>query len=98
MMDFVAGAQIPERYVRFLKEELGIAVEDTRVPQWESPKLKDAAGLEKSGRFHTVVSGDTLSQLAAKHGLKDWQEIYNCFMNEFFRKVRQHETSLAGVW
>jgi 4-hydroxyacetophenone monooxygenase len=43
MMDFMAGAAIPERYVPFLKEELGIAVEDTRVPRWDSPKLKVAA-------------------------------------------------------
>ena len=33
MMDFIAGAEIPERYVPFLMEELGIAVEDTREPQ-----------------------------------------------------------------
>ncbi|HEY1962099.1 MAG TPA: NAD(P)/FAD-dependent oxidoreductase [Rhizomicrobium sp.] len=58
MMDFVAGAQIPERYVRFLKEELGIAVEDTRVPRWETPKLKEAAA-----KMKVVIVGAGLSGL-----------------------------------
>ncbi len=58
MMDFVAGAQIPERYVPFLKEELGIAVEDTRVPRWDSPKLKDAAA-----KMKVVIVGAGLSGL-----------------------------------
>src|SRR5690348_15590727 len=66
MMDFVAGAQIPERYVRFLKEELGIAVEDTRVPRWESPKLKDAAAKMKivivGAGLSGLLSGIRLSQ------------------------------------
>jgi 4-hydroxyacetophenone monooxygenase len=58
MMDFVAGAQIPERYVPFLKEELRIAVEDTRVPRWDSPKLKDAAA-----KMKVVIVGAGLSGL-----------------------------------
>src|ERR1051326_3320354 len=58
MMDFVAGAQIPERYVPFLMEELGIAVEDTRVPRWDSPKLKDAAA-----KMKVVIVGAGLSGL-----------------------------------
>jgi 4-hydroxyacetophenone monooxygenase len=58
VMDFVAGAQIPERYVPFLKEELGIAVEDTRVPRWDSPKLTDAAA-----KMKVVIVGAGLSGL-----------------------------------
>jgi 4-hydroxyacetophenone monooxygenase len=58
MMDFVAGAQIPERYVPFLMEELGIAVEDTRVPRWDSPALKDAAA-----KMKVIVMGAGLSGL-----------------------------------
>ena len=66
MMDFVAGAQIPERYVRFLKEELGIAVEDTRVPHWDSPRLKQAAAKMKviivGAGLSGLLSGIRLSQ------------------------------------
>src|ERR1051326_6533820 len=66
MMDFVAGAQIPERYVTFLKEELGIAVEDTRVPRWDTPKLKDAAAKMKvvivGAGLSGILSGIRLSQ------------------------------------
>ncbi|HEY4116085.1 MAG TPA: NAD(P)/FAD-dependent oxidoreductase [Rhizomicrobium sp.] len=60
MMDFIAGADIPDRYVPFLKEELGIAVEDTRIPHWDTPKLKDAAA-----KMKVVVIGAGLSGLLA---------------------------------
>ncbi|HEX4534328.1 MAG TPA: NAD(P)/FAD-dependent oxidoreductase, partial [Rhizomicrobium sp.] len=56
MMDFIAGTEIPERYVPFLLEELGIAVEDTRVPHWETPKLHDAAA-----KMKVVIIGAGLS-------------------------------------
>jgi 4-hydroxyacetophenone monooxygenase len=66
MMDFVAGAQIPERYVPFLMEELGIAVEDSRVPRWETPRLKDAAANMKvviiGAGLSGLLSGIRLSQ------------------------------------
>ena len=42
MMDFIAGADIPEHYVPFMEEELGLAGEDTRHPHWETEKLKTA--------------------------------------------------------
>ena len=58
MMDFIAGAEIPERYVPFLKEELGIAVEDTRDPKWDTPKLKSAAA-----KMNVVIIGAGLSGL-----------------------------------
>ena len=66
MMDFIAGVQIPERYVPFLKEELGIAVEDTRMPRWDSPKLKGAAANMKvviiGAGLSGILSGIRLSQ------------------------------------
>jgi len=40
MMDFIAGADIPEHYVPFMEEELGIAGVDTKKPVWESEKLQ----------------------------------------------------------
>jgi 4-hydroxyacetophenone monooxygenase len=58
MMDFIAGAEIPERYVPFLQEELGIAVEDTRDPKWDTPKLKGAAA-----KMKVVIIGAGLSGL-----------------------------------
>jgi len=44
MMDFVSGAEIPERYVPFLMEELSVDGIDRKKPVWTEPKLKDAAG------------------------------------------------------
>lgn len=58
MMDFVAGAEIPERYVPFLQEELGISVEDTRDPKWDTPKLKEAGA-----KMKVVIVGAGLSGL-----------------------------------
>jgi len=58
MMDFIAGAEIPERYVPFLSEELGIAVDDTRDVKWDTPKLKDAAS-----KMKVVIIGAGLSGL-----------------------------------
>ena len=55
MMDFVAGADIPERYVPFLKEELGIAVEDTRNVDWGT--LTDAASKMKVAIIGAGLSG-----------------------------------------
>jgi 4-hydroxyacetophenone monooxygenase len=58
MMDFIAGAEIPERYVPFLTEELGIAIDDTRDPKWDTPKLKTAAA-----KMKVVIIGAGLSGL-----------------------------------
>jgi len=45
MMDFIAGAEIPERYVPFLNEELGIAVEDLASAQLLHAKaLREGVG------------------------------------------------------
>jgi 4-hydroxyacetophenone monooxygenase len=43
MMDFVAGAPIPEGYVDFLVDELAIGGTSSKDPQFEQPQLKDAA-------------------------------------------------------
>ncbi|MBI3677415.1 MAG: NAD(P)/FAD-dependent oxidoreductase [Proteobacteria bacterium] len=56
MMDFISGAEIPERYVPFLKEELGISVSDTREPKWDTPKLKDIAH-----KMKVIVIGSGMS-------------------------------------
>ncbi|WP_439814219.1 flavin-containing monooxygenase [Zavarzinia sp. CC-PAN008] len=43
MMDFVAGADVPERYVPMLLEELALTGSDSRRPDWQAPVLKAAA-------------------------------------------------------
>ena len=43
MMDFIAGADVPDRYVGMLNEELALDGVDQKKPHWESPKLKAAA-------------------------------------------------------
>jgi len=58
MMDFIAGVDIPDRYIPFLREELGIAVEDTREVKWDTPKLKSAAA-----KMNVVIVGAGLSGL-----------------------------------
>ncbi len=42
MMNFIAGADIPEHYVPFMEEELGLTGEDVKHPHWESEKLSAA--------------------------------------------------------
>ncbi|HYD98391.1 MAG TPA: NAD(P)-binding protein, partial [Alphaproteobacteria bacterium] len=43
MIDFVAGAPIPEGYADFLLDELALAGKSSKDPQFDQPKLKEAA-------------------------------------------------------
>ena len=65
MMDFIAGAEIPEHYAPFLMEELGLGGADSRQPDWTSPKLKGAAA-----KMHVVVIGAGMSGLLSGIRLK----------------------------
>ncbi len=65
MMDFVAGAVIPEHYAPFLMEELQMTGVDPKRPDWTSPKLKAAAG-----KLPVVVVGAGMSGLLAGIRLK----------------------------
>jgi 4-hydroxyacetophenone monooxygenase len=60
MMDFVAGAEIPERYAPFLMEELKMTGEDAKRPDWTSPKLRAAAP-----HLPVVIIGAGMSGLLA---------------------------------
>lgn len=40
MMDYVAGADIPEAYVEFLMDEMGMGGPDTKTPRWDMSALK----------------------------------------------------------
>ena len=42
-MDFVAGAPIPETYADFLVDELALAGKSSKDPQFDQPRIKDAA-------------------------------------------------------
>jgi 4-hydroxyacetophenone monooxygenase len=65
MMDYVAGADIPERYEPFLREELGLGAADAKRPHWDSPKLKDAAA-----KLSVLIIGAGMSGLLAAIRLK----------------------------
>jgi 4-hydroxyacetophenone monooxygenase len=58
MMDFDAGADIPEHYVQFLMDELGLGGVDTKTPRWEGVSLKAAAS-----RMKVLVIGAGMSGL-----------------------------------
>jgi 4-hydroxyacetophenone monooxygenase len=60
MMNFVAGAEIPEHYAPFLMEELKMTGEDAKRPDWGSPALKAAAA-----RLPVVIVGAGMSGLLA---------------------------------
>jgi len=58
MMDFAAGAEIPEHYAPFLMEELQMSGVDAKRPDWTSPKLKAAAA-----KLPVVIIGAGMSGL-----------------------------------
>jgi 4-hydroxyacetophenone monooxygenase len=58
MMDFVAGAPIPEGYVDFLMDELAITGTSSKDPQFEQPQLMAAAR-----KLKVVVIGAGMSGL-----------------------------------
>jgi 4-hydroxyacetophenone monooxygenase len=66
MMDFVAGADIPEHYAPFLIEELAMSGADPKRPDWSSPKLKAAAA-----KLPVVIVGAGMSGLLAGIRLQD---------------------------
>lgn len=58
LMDFVAGAPIPEGYADFLADELAISGKSSKDPQFEQPRLKEAAR-----RLNVLVIGAGMSGL-----------------------------------
>ncbi|HEX3809790.1 MAG TPA: NAD(P)/FAD-dependent oxidoreductase [Rhizomicrobium sp.] len=84
MMDFIAGTEIPERYVPFLMEELGIAVEDTRVPHWETPKLHAAAQ-----KMKVVIIGAGLSGILSAIRLQQAGVPF---------EIIEKNTDVGGTW
>ncbi len=65
VMDFVAGAEIPEHYAPFLMEELQLPGHDTKTPDWSAPKLKSAAP-----KLPVLIVGAGMSGLLAGIRLK----------------------------
>jgi len=66
MMNYVAGAEIPERYAAFLMEELKMSGEDAKRPDWTSPELKAAAP-----KLPVVIIGAGMSGLLAGIRLRE---------------------------
>ena len=60
MMDFIAGAEIPEHYVSFLLEELGLGTEDTRDAAVALP-----AAAERKKTFKVIIIGAGMSGILA---------------------------------
>ncbi|MGH7022026.1 MAG: flavin-containing monooxygenase [Caulobacteraceae bacterium] len=65
MMDWVAGADIPDHYAPFLLDELNLDGRTTKTPDWTSPKLVAAAR-----RLKVVVIGAGMSGLLTGIRLK----------------------------
>lgn len=65
MMDFIAGADIPERYAPFLMEELGLDGADARAPAAIAPKLAAAKRAMK-----VVIVGAGMSGLLMAYRLQ----------------------------
>ncbi|MCR5875609.1 NAD(P)/FAD-dependent oxidoreductase [Phenylobacterium sp. J426] len=60
MIDFVAGAPIPESYADFLTDELALAGKSSKDPQFDQPKLQAAAR-----KLKVLVIGAGMSGLLA---------------------------------
>lgn len=58
MMDFVAGAPIPEEYADFAMDELAISGENSKVPHFEQPRIK-----ENARKLKVLVIGAGMSGL-----------------------------------
>jgi 4-hydroxyacetophenone monooxygenase len=65
MMDWVAGADIPDNYAAFLNEELALDGVDPKAPDWSSPSLQRAAAGMK-----VIVVGAGMSGLLTGIRLK----------------------------
>ncbi|HEY5290485.1 MAG TPA: NAD(P)/FAD-dependent oxidoreductase [Caulobacteraceae bacterium] len=65
MMDWVAGADIPDHYAPFLLDELSLDGRTTKTPDWSSPKLSAAAK-----RLKVVVVGAGMSGILTGIRLK----------------------------
>ena len=69
MMDFVGGVPVPQEYADFLTDELAISGTSSKDPQFEQPKLKDAARKLKvlviGAGMSGLLTGIRLSQAGA---------------------------------
>ncbi len=65
MMDWIAGADIPDQYADFLTDELHLDGVDNNLPDWSSPTLKAAAK-----RMKVLVVGAGMSGLLTGIRLK----------------------------
>jgi 4-hydroxyacetophenone monooxygenase len=75
MIDFVAGAPIPEGYADFLLDELALAGKSSKDPQFDQPKLKEAARKLKvlvvGAGMSGILTGIRLSQAGVSFQIVD---------------------------
>ncbi len=78
MIDFVAGAEIPAGYADFLMDELAIAGRSSKDPQWEAPRLKEAARKLKvivvGAGMSGILTGIRLSQAGVAYEILEKNE------------------------
>ena len=84
MMDFIAGAEVPERYVPLLMEELGVDGVDQKRPIWETPQLKAAAAKTK-----VVIIGAGMSGILAAIRLQQAGIAY---------EIVEKNAEVGGTW
>ncbi|MDB5418545.1 MAG: 4-hydroxyacetophenone monooxygenase [Phenylobacterium sp.] len=75
MMDFVAGAEIPEGYADFAMDELAIVGRSSKDPQFDQPRLKEAARKLKvlviGAGMSGILTGIRLSQAGVSFEIID---------------------------
>lgn len=84
MMNFISGTTLPERYLPFLQEELGIQSADPRHPGWSLTPAQRSAG-----RFNALVIGAGMSGLLAAIRLQQAGIPY---------EVLEKNADVGGTW
>ncbi len=84
MMDFIAGGEVPERYMGMMMEELAVDGVDQKQPHWESPKLKSAAA-----KMKVLIVGAGMSGLLAAIRLQQAGIAY---------EIIEKNADVGGTW
>jgi 4-hydroxyacetophenone monooxygenase len=75
MMDFIAGAEIPDHYGDFLMDELALKGASTKDPRWDAPELKAKARRLKvlviGAGMSGILTGIRLSQAGVSYEIID---------------------------
>ena len=84
MMDFITGTTLPERYLPFLQEELGVASADSRHPGWVlTPEQR------RSGTLNALIIGAGMSGLLSAIRLQQAGIPFRCI---------EKNADVGGTW